>query len=201
MSQRETEVVIIGGGAAGIAAAKHLHTARVDCLLVEARDRLGGRGWSVAAPGGGMMDLGCGWLHSADRNPWAAVAQAQGRVIDKTRPPWSRPSPAMLFPLSEQRDYYRASGAFHERLEATVDGPDRPAADRSQTHAIREWTNEPISATRGLPNLASISRISLANKFCILLVDCGAHPDFVFRRTGSCRAIKLINCSCLQSEH
>ena len=50
-------------------------------------------------------------------------------MIDKTRPPWSRPSPAAAFPLSEQREYYRASNEFHERLDAALDRPDRPAAE------------------------------------------------------------------------
>src|SRR5260370_1466792 len=29
------------------------------------------------------IDLGCGWLHSADRNPWREIAEAQGGSIDK----------------------------------------------------------------------------------------------------------------------
>jgi len=40
---RDTQVAIIGGGAAGIAAGRRLVEARVDCLIVEARSRLGGR--------------------------------------------------------------------------------------------------------------------------------------------------------------
>jgi phytoene dehydrogenase-like protein len=39
----ETDVVIIGGGLAGLAAARRLHRAGVPWLLVEATDRLGGR--------------------------------------------------------------------------------------------------------------------------------------------------------------
>jgi monoamine oxidase len=42
-----TEVAIIGGGAAGIAAGRRLADARVDCLIVEARLRLGGRAWTT----------------------------------------------------------------------------------------------------------------------------------------------------------
>src|SRR5262245_56869668 len=100
MAVNEIEVVIVGGGAAGLAAAHQLRQASVPCLVLEARARLGGRAFSVADRSGNAIDLGCGWLHSADRNPWTAVAQAQGRVIDKTRPPWSRPSPTAVFPLS-----------------------------------------------------------------------------------------------------
>ncbi|MGO8833276.1 MAG: FAD-dependent oxidoreductase, partial [Roseiarcus sp.] len=62
-------VAIIGGGAAGIAAARRLRDACVEALLIEARPRLGGRAWTVVEPSGSPLDLGCGWLHSADRNP------------------------------------------------------------------------------------------------------------------------------------
>ena len=128
MNWSEVEVVIIGGGAAGIAAAKHLHTAGVDCLLVEARERLGGRGFSVATPAG-TIDLGCGWLHSAERNPWTDIAARQGRTIDKSVPPWTKPALEVGFPLTEQRACGEARAAFFERLEALAhDEADLPAS-------------------------------------------------------------------------
>ena len=58
------------------------------------------------------MDLGCGWLHSAERNPWSEIAQQQGRTIDKTPPPWERPSLEIGFPLDEQREYRQAQREF-----------------------------------------------------------------------------------------
>ena len=90
MTNSDTEVVIIGGGAAGIAAGRHLLAAGIECLLVEARSRLGGRAYTVDASGFGI-DLGCGWLHSADRNPWTQVAEAEGRTLDRSEPPWNKP--------------------------------------------------------------------------------------------------------------
>lgn len=122
MSKRETEVVIIGGGAAGIAAARQLHGAGIDCLLIEARGRLGGRGWSIAAPTGDMIDLGCGWLHSADENPWSTIAAEQGRTIDKTPPPWTRPALEAGFPRDQQRVFNEAMSAFYERLSRIARG-------------------------------------------------------------------------------
>jgi monoamine oxidase len=109
----DTDVAIIGGGAAGVAAGRRLHDAGVDCLIVEARARLGGRAWT-ATQAGLALDHGCGWLHSADRNPWVAIAQAQGLTVDKTPPPWSRSS--MGFRPDEQQDYRAAFHAFHERV-------------------------------------------------------------------------------------
>jgi len=129
MAHSETEVAIIGGGAAGIAAGRRLREASIDCLLIEARPRLGGRAWTVTDQSGCALDLGCGWLHSADRNPWATVAQAQGRTIDKTPPPWTRPSLPIGFPLAEQHDFGNAMERFYERVEAAATkSPDVTAA-------------------------------------------------------------------------
>jgi monoamine oxidase len=128
MAYNDTEVAIIGGGAAGLAAGRRLHDAGVRCLIVEARSRLGGRAFTVSQSGF-AMDLGCGWLHSAERNPWTAIAQRQGSAIDKTPPPWERPSMEIGFSRVEQREYRRAQHEFDERLDEVLqqDG-DRPAS-------------------------------------------------------------------------
>jgi len=140
MAHSETEVAIIGGGAAGIAAGRRLREASIDCLLIEARPRLGGRAWTVTDQSGFALDLGCGWLHSADRNPWATVAQAQGRTIDKTPPPWTRPSLPIGFPLAEQHDFGNAMERFYERVEAAATkSPDVTAA--SVLEPDDRWNN------------------------------------------------------------
>lgn len=129
MANSDTEVVIIGGGAAGIAAGRRLAKAAITCLVVEARARLGGRAWTITDDSGFALDLGCGWLHSADRNPWAPIAQAQGQRIDKSLPPWKKPSLPAGFPRAEQEEFGRAQNDFFERLEAAAQsGPDGPAS-------------------------------------------------------------------------
>jgi monoamine oxidase len=130
MPGSDFEVVIVGGGAAGIAAARRLRQAAVLALIVEARPRLGGRAWTVIDESGFALDLGCGWLHSADRNPWVAVAEEQGATIDKSPPPWSRSGPQLGFPPAEQSDFRAALNAFYARAGAVADATtDAPAAD------------------------------------------------------------------------
>jgi monoamine oxidase len=128
MTKSNTEVAIIGGGAAGIAAGRRLHEAKIDCLVIEARERLGGRAWSVKDDSGFALDLGCGWLHSADRNPWVAIAQREGYTIDKSSPPWRKPAVQKDFSLEEQRDFSEAMDAFHDRVDEAAKGPDVAAA-------------------------------------------------------------------------
>ena len=55
MAKSDTEVAIIGGGAAGIAAGRRLAKAAIECLVIEARPRLGGRAWTVADDAGNSV--------------------------------------------------------------------------------------------------------------------------------------------------
>jgi monoamine oxidase len=156
MASGETEVVIVGGGAAGIAAARRLHEAGVDCLIVEARPRLGGRAWTV--DGDFPLDLGCGWLHSADRNPWVGIAQTQRRTIDKTPPPWTRRSVPIGFPVSEQAAFLSELMTFYDRLESVgAQEPDRSAAAALDPHG--RW-NELIKAVGSYVTGAALERVS-----------------------------------------
>jgi monoamine oxidase len=119
----------VGGGAAGLAAARRLSLANVGYLIVEARSRLGGRAWTVPGPSGSALDLGCGWLHSADRNPWVAIAEEQHRTIDRNPPPWRRRSLANGFPEGGQREFLQAQEKFYARVsDRAQKEPDVPAA-------------------------------------------------------------------------
>src|SRR5262245_22486067 len=129
MARSDIGVAVVGGGAAGIAAARRLLQAGLQCLIVEARSRLGGRAWTVPGPSASALDLGCGWLHSADRNPWVAIAKEQYRTIDKTPPPWRRRSLPYGFPVDGQRTFLEAQEQFFLRVsERAHKDPDLPAA-------------------------------------------------------------------------
>jgi len=158
MANSDVEVVIIGGGAAGVAAGRRLRDAEIDCLVVEARPRLGGRAWTVVDTSGFALDLGCGWLHSADRNPWAKVAEREGLTIDKTPPPWGRPAMAIGFPLSAQQDYREAMHAFYQRLSAaSTRDPDVAAATALEPGC--RWNNL-INAIATYISGAELDRVS-----------------------------------------
>lgn len=129
MGAGDTEVTVIGGGAAGVAAARHLWSSKIDVLIVEARQRLGGRAFTFITNNGFALDLGCGWLHSAERNPWGDIAKAQGRHVNKSLPPWMRPALPHGFSANDQRDFAKSAHRFYERLETAEQFPDRPASE------------------------------------------------------------------------
>ncbi|MBL9050023.1 MAG: FAD-dependent oxidoreductase [Tabrizicola sp.] len=77
----DVDVVIVGAGCAGLAAAKRLREAGVSFRVLEAMDRIGGRAWTTSADFGVPFDIGCAWLHAADRNPFYPEAQAAGWTL------------------------------------------------------------------------------------------------------------------------
>ncbi len=62
------DVIVVGAGIAGLSAAHSLQTLGRDVLVLEARDRLGGRTHTVDIEGA-TVDLGGAWLHGPDGNP------------------------------------------------------------------------------------------------------------------------------------
>jgi monoamine oxidase len=159
VASSDTEVVIVGGGAAGIAACRRLKDAGIECLLLEARPRLGGRAWTVSDDPLCPIDLGCGWLHSADRNPWRGIAEAQGRSIDRTPPPWMRASAPIDFPLSEQAAYLDARDKFFARVDAAAES-EQDAAAATLLDPNGRW-NDLIRATGTYVSGAELERVSV----------------------------------------
>lgn len=124
------DVVVVGAGAAGLAAARRLMCAPMSVMVLEARGRIGGRAHSIVAPQGWGLDLGCGWLHSADVNPFSRIAGSLGFDIDKSLPPWMRQSGNQDFSAQQQAAFGREFAAFEERAEAAAaSGEDRPASE------------------------------------------------------------------------
>ena len=124
------DVAIIGAGAAGLGAAHALKKAGVSFVMLEARDRVGGRGHTVMASPDVTFDLGCGWLHSADKNSFVGMAEQLGFEINKTLPPWRERAYGKAFPQDQRQQFIEALDAFYDRAyEAAQGGRDAPASN------------------------------------------------------------------------
>jgi polyamine oxidase len=78
-------VIVVGAGIAGLTVANALTASGVDCLVVEARDRIGGRLHTVEV-GGHVADLGGAWIHHPEGNvltDWAESASVPW-IVDPT---------------------------------------------------------------------------------------------------------------------
>ena len=83
------DVVVVGAGAAGVGAGRALAAAGRRFVVLEARDRIGGRAWTVDTGHGFPVDLGCEWLHSAPVNPLVPLARAAGVAVDECDKVWA----------------------------------------------------------------------------------------------------------------
>jgi monoamine oxidase len=122
------DIAIIGAGAAGLGAAHALQASGLSTIVLEARDRVGGRGYTVQAAPDVIFDAGCGWLHSADKNSFVQIAEQLNFEVNKALPPWRERAFGKAFPQSERDDFMRALDAFYDRAEqAASSGRDSPA--------------------------------------------------------------------------
>jgi monoamine oxidase len=78
------DVVVIGAGAAGIGAGIALTRARIPFIIIEAKDRIGGRAFSDTTSLGHLWDHGCHWFHSADKNVLRKIADKIGHKYRQT---------------------------------------------------------------------------------------------------------------------
>ena len=153
------DIAIIGAGAAGLGAAHALEKSGLSILVLEARDRVGGRAHTIMAAADITFDLGCGWLHSADKNSFVGIAEQLNFEIDKTRPPWREQSFGTGFPLKEREDFIAALDDFYERAEqAAKRGGDSAASEYLENG--NRW-NPMIDAISTYINGSELDRVSV----------------------------------------
>lgn len=80
-AQFDVDLVIVGAGAAGIAAARRARAGRARVALFEADKRIGGRCATDTTLFGVPFDLGAHWMHYPGSNPLAALAPTTGLEV------------------------------------------------------------------------------------------------------------------------
>lgn len=82
--QRRYDVIIVGAGMAGLTAGKNLLHAGRSFVILEATDRIGGRGWTDATTFSAPIDLGGAWIHNLRTNPLTPVITGSGYATQET---------------------------------------------------------------------------------------------------------------------
>ena len=133
MSEPSTnaDVIIIGAGVAGLSAASALRAQGVEALVLEAADHIGGRCVTNRTLVSQPFDLGASWLHSAEINPLARVAERMDVTLHKL--PWAWHwvyADARVLTNTEVADY----NAYQDKMwdgfkQAAGDGQDPCVAD------------------------------------------------------------------------
>ena len=156
----EPDAVVIGAGAAGIAAAKQLQAAGRSVVVLEARDRLGGRTFTDSSLGP-AYDAGAMFIHWAERNPWTEIA----RELGVQTPSESRGGGFQLFQSGKPMpagDRARRRGAFGE-IDRRLDNADLDDRDLSVAEVLADLGPDlaPVAASGMLLSIGEASaRIS-----------------------------------------
>lgn len=140
---RDPDVVIVGAGAAGIAAAQTLMNGGHRVQVVEAAARIGGRCFTDTASLGTAVDAGASWLRNAERNPlngFAKVYAFQTRRHDPKEVLFAngRQSTADAR-LAYERAFDALSIALAEAAEEDDDAAANTVAEPEIDAAAREW--------------------------------------------------------------
>lgn len=131
----ELPVLVVGAGMSGLAAAASLEASGIDAVVLEARDRIGGR-THTADVDGATLDLGGAWIHGPRRNPIARLSDALGleRFEDESGLGRFASDDAEIDGLSELRMYLIAGPLLAAltgdgKFDGLEDGEDRSVAD------------------------------------------------------------------------
>lgn len=115
----DADVVVVGAGFAGLTLARELGWAGAEVLVLEARDRIGGRTWTDTRMGGEQLEMGGGWVHWMQGHVWSEITRYQLPVAET---PW----PNVAHWVVGEKRY---SGTADDLLDRMDDGMRRSLAD------------------------------------------------------------------------
>lgn len=154
------DVIVVGAGAAGIAAARQLVANGIAVAVLEARDRVGGRTVTTRLRGH-PIDLGAHWLHAGPINPLVRLGMERGeplRIAAQESHLWVGRRPGRP---AERAAHERAFAVADRAMTAqgAVAGPDRPALS-ALPPGLGPWGSR-VALVHGLVSGRPLDEVSL----------------------------------------
>jgi monoamine oxidase len=145
----DADVIVIGGGLAGLTAGRDLREAGHRVIVLEARDRLGGRTWTGTLPGTDVrVEWGGTWVHAGTQRAVAAAIERYGLQMDPPLEPttfeWHvegrlRTGPGVPEALERSVDEFEGPFEAIRRRLARVTTPDDLGALADLDVAVPAW--------------------------------------------------------------
>ncbi len=146
----DVDVAIVGAGAAGLSAARESRLLGRSFILIEARDRIGGRVFTETALGA-PYDAGAFYIHWAERNPWREEARRLGvEAIDEASLPRGA---SRFFENGKRSERGRDRRAFWTGVSDMFETETGPVPDVSFVERVRGDAD----MERGVSGLARMS--------------------------------------------
>lgn len=74
-TENQFDVVVVGAGLSGLQAANDIQRAGLSCVVLEARDRVGGKTWTRTSANGKLVDVGAAWINDTNQPKIYALAK------------------------------------------------------------------------------------------------------------------------------
>jgi monoamine oxidase len=148
----DTDAVIVGAGFAGLTVARELGWAGTSAVVLEARDRIGGRTWTDIRMGGERLEMGGGWVHWMQGHVWAEIIRYQLPIAET---PWHDVA------------YWRVGDERHrgttDDLMARMDEGMRRSIDDSTTLFSRPYEPQYDGGWQDIEHLSIADRLAALN--------------------------------------
>jgi monoamine oxidase len=148
----QTDVVIIGAGFAGLTAARELRQAGRSVIVLEARDRIGGRAW-LDTRLGRPLEIGGTWVHWTQPYVWAELKRYGLGTVQSPVP---------------ETAYWWADGKRHQGAPGQLLG-DIDASNRELMEDSRRYFPEPFTPFAN-PDISDIDATPLPKKIAELQI-------------------------------
>jgi monoamine oxidase len=160
----DADVIVIGAGAAGLAAARSLAERSFKVMLLEARDRIGGRvRWDPTAPTTAAVELGAEFIHGRAEETMVLLREAGIAAVDMDGVAWTCGEDGKLH--TDDHDLRSATRIFEKARTLTADeSVDRFLARFEKDEKMREGVRAARAFVEGFeaaePAIASVQAIA-----------------------------------------
>ena len=176
----DPEIVVVGAGAAGLAAAAWLRAHGRSVMVLEADSRIGGRARTSkpAELRGAAIDEGATWLHQVDRNPLLELARAAGEALHVAHQGGRRlVIGGRVVGEHEAAEYEAADTAWRDCAARLAEGPDQALSAVGDACAASPWTGNVEAWEGAVIAAADADGLSLHDWHRNELADGDLRPD------------------------